>query len=183
MSKSGSGKLSLARIGRYRLIYGYFMCAVALVLATHDVFLPGMALALLGIALRIWSAGYIEKNSRLATGGPYSLCRNPLYLGSFIFGAGTAIAIRVWWLIPVYIVGFALFYWPTIANEQRFLMGKFGDEYADYRRRVPSFIPWKLSRGTGSFSFRNAMVNREHLHALASVIFLVVLTLVGHFRA
>ena len=101
----------------------------------------------------------------------------------FIFGAGTAIAIRVWWLIPVYIVGFALFYWPTIANEQRFLMGKFGDEYADYCRRVPSFIPWKFSRGTGNFSFRNAMVNREHLHALASVIFLAVLTLVGHFRA
>jgi protein-S-isoprenylcysteine O-methyltransferase Ste14 len=160
MSKSESGKLSLARMGKYRLIYGYFMCAVALVLATHDVFLPGMALALLGIALRIWSAGYIEKNSRLATGGPYSLCRNPLY-----------------------IVGFALFYWPTIANEQRFLMGKFGDEYAGYCRRVPSFIPWKFSRGTGNFSFRNAMVNREHLHALASVIFLVVLTLVGHFRA
>ncbi|MCX6375730.1 MAG: hypothetical protein NTU88_06815 [Armatimonadetes bacterium] len=62
-------------------------------------------------------------------------------------------------------------------------MGKFGDEYADYRRRVPSFIPWKFSRGTGDFSLRNAMVNREHLHALASVIFLVVLTLVGHFRA
>ena len=174
----------MSEIGKYRLIYGYIMCVIALVLAKGDVLVPGLVVALVGIALRIWSAGHIEKNDRLATGGPYSLCRNPLYLGSFIFGVGSVIAIRVWWLLPVYAAGFALFYWPTIMSEQRFLSGKFGDDYAEFRRRTPSFMPYKIVRGgSGRFSFEIAKVNREHLHALASIVFLALLASLGHFRA
>jgi protein-S-isoprenylcysteine O-methyltransferase Ste14 len=184
MSKSKSSNVSLSGIGRYRLIYGYIMCVVALVLAKGDVLIPGLVVAVVGIALRIWSAGYIEKNNRLATGGPYSLCRNPLYLGSFTFGAGSCIAIHVWWLLPVYAAGFALFYWPTILNEQRFLSKKFGDDYADFRRRTPSFIPYKIVRGgTGQFSLEIAKVNREHLHAMVSIVFLALLAVAAHFRA
>lgn len=174
---------SILKIGKYRLLYGYIMCVAALALAKQEIFLPGLAIALAGIALRIWSAGYIEKNDRLATGGPYSLCRNPLYLGSFIFGIGSVIAIRVWWMLPVYILGFALFYVPTVMNEQKFLSGKFGEEFAEFCRRTPSFIPYKINRGgSGRFTFAQAMDNREHFHATVHIVFLALLGVIGHFR-
>lgn len=175
--------MDFLRIGKYRLIYGYIMCAVGLALAKQEIFLPGVAVALVGIVLRIWSAGYIEKNDRLATSGPYSLCRNPLYLGSFTFGMGSAIAIRVWWLLPIYILGFALFYVPTVLSEQKFLRGKFGEEFADYCRKVPAFLPYKYSHGSGTFSFKKAMGNREHLHATVHIVFIALLAIIGHFRA
>src|SRR5262245_44567857 len=45
----------------------------------------GWTLFLLGAATRWWATLYIggTKNKVLATMGPYSLCRNPLYLGTF----------------------------------------------------------------------------------------------------
>ena len=52
----------------------------------------GGAIALLGLALRAWAAGHIRKNAALATSGPYSYTRNPLYLGSFLLGLGFTIA-------------------------------------------------------------------------------------------
>ncbi len=164
-------------------MYGYVMCAVTLALAKGDVRVAGLVVALAGIALRIWSAGFIEKNDILATGGPYGLCRNPLYLGSFTFGVGSIIAIGVWWLLPVYAVGFALFYVPTVLNEQKFLADKFGDKYAEYCRKVPPFIPYKYVRGTGDFSFAMSVENREHLHAMVSVLYLFILAAIGHLRA
>ena len=175
--------LRLPKFPRCRLVYVYVMYAVVLVLVSEELFIPGLVIAASGIALRIWSAGYIIKDNELATGGPYSLCRHPLYLGTFIFGIGSVIASRIWWLIPVYAVGFAVFYIPSIVGEQRFLAAQFGEEYAEYCRRVPVFLPWRRGTGSGAFSISNAMRLREHLHALASFIFLALLAVLGHLRA
>jgi len=171
------------RLGKHRLIFGYVMCVVALVSARQELFLPGIGLALLGIALRIWSAGCIHKNQQVTTGGPYSLTRNPLYLGSFLFGLGGMIAIQVWWLTAVYIVGFFAFYYPTMRSEEAFLQNKFGDQFEDYRKRVPFFFPWKVASGAGEFSLSGVMRNKEHRYVLASVVFLLMLEGAVRLRA
>lgn len=50
-----------------------------------DIFFgAAVAVVLLGVGIRSWAAGTIRKNSELATSGAYSLCRHPLYLGSFL---------------------------------------------------------------------------------------------------
>lgn len=171
------------RLGRHRLIFGYAMCVISLLFARQELFLPGIGLAALGIALRIWSAGYIHKNEQVTTGGPYALSRNPLYLGSFLFGLGGMIAIRVWWLLAVYVIGFFAFYYPTMRSEEAYLLGKFGDEFEAYRKRVPFFLPWKIGAGVGDFSFSSVMRNKEHRYALGSVIFLAILEGVVRLRA
>jgi len=178
-----SKQFDWTRLGKHRLIFGYTMCVVSLFFAQQELFLPGIGLAALGIALRIWSAGYIHKNEQVTTGGPYALSRNPLYLGSFLFGLGGMLAIRVWWLLAVYVVGFFTFYYPTMRSEEAYLQGKFGDQFDAYRKRVPFFLPWKIGSGAGDFSFSSVMRNKEHRYALGSVTFLLVLEGVVRLRA
>ena len=192
------------RLGKHRLIFGYAMCVISLFFARQELFLPGIGLAVIGIALRVWSAGYIHKNEQVTTGGPYALTRNPLYLGSFLFGLGGMLAIRVWWLLAVYVVGFFAFYYPTMRSEEAYLQGKFGGEFEAYRNRVPFFLPWKRPAGGGStpsrtnvpvregvepppagsgdFSFAGVMRNKEHRYALGSVTFLLILEGVVRLR-
>lgn len=176
--------LSLNRgLSKFRLPFGYAIALACLLLVERPLLLPGVLLALTGIAIRLWAAGSIIKKKELATRGPYSLTRNPLYLGSFLLGVGSVIAVRAWWLIPIYIVGFVLFYVPTIAKEERYLTELYGSEYLRYRMRVPAFFPWKLRFARGEFSITDLLVNREHIHAAVYLAFLILLQVIGCVRA
>ncbi|HVQ28348.1 MAG TPA: methyltransferase, partial [Vicinamibacteria bacterium] len=79
---------------RLRVVFGYAMAAVVLVLArpTPGSLLAALPFAVLGEGLRLWASGHIEKTQRLATGGPYAHTRNPLYLGSALIAIAVAVA-------------------------------------------------------------------------------------------
>jgi protein-S-isoprenylcysteine O-methyltransferase Ste14 len=78
------------------------------------------------------------RNGRLFTGKAYGLVRHPLYLGCSLLlafhpeqtrnGAVTAAAV------------ISYFYVGTFFEERR-LVRAFGEEYREYRRRVPRFLP------------------------------------------
>lgn len=128
-------------LAKYRLLYSYVMAALVIIFAQRDMWYPAFILILAGIAIRIWAAGYVKKNDVLTIVGPYSYVRNPLYLGSFLAAIGTFLLIRNWWLAIIYIIGFALFYGATIKSEEQFLKDKFGDDFIEYTKSVPAFIP------------------------------------------
>ena len=71
--------------------------------------LAGFALAVIGQGWRIYAAGVIYKNKRLATTGAYSLVRHPLYLGNFLILAGFTLACGNW-IIALLVAFFLLFY-------------------------------------------------------------------------
>ena len=50
--------------------------------------LLGTPLSVLGLLVRGWAAGSIDKDQELTTSGPYAYLRNPLYLGTFLIGTG-----------------------------------------------------------------------------------------------
>ena len=50
------------------------------------------------------AAGCLAKNQQLATGGPYSYTRNPLYIGTLLVAAGLAIASRSPGLAALFVV-------------------------------------------------------------------------------
>ena len=97
-----------------------------------------------GIFLQGWRELYRAHNeNRLATGGLYSMVRHPQYTGLFIalFGEGV-----VHWptlfsvaLFPVIVAVYVL----LARKEEKKVVEQFGDEYLEYRRRVPGFLPVK----------------------------------------
>ena len=101
----------------------------------------GGGVALLGLALRAWSAGHIRKNAQLATSGPYAHTRNPLYLGSFLLGVGFTIASGQPLLAIPFAALFLGIYFPVMRVEAADLAGLFGEDYKSYAGAVPLFLP------------------------------------------
>lgn len=112
----------------------------------------GVPVSLLGLALRGWAAGCLAKNQQLATGGPYSYTRNPLYVGTLLVAAGLAIASRSVGLAALFAAVFLLVYLPVIQNEEQHLRKIFPD-YAGYAERVPALFP-RLGPALGGQGFR-----------------------------
>ncbi len=122
----------------------------------------GLPVALIGLALRAWAAGNLAKDSRLATSGPYSLVRNPLYLGTLTAAVGFAIASASWALGFVFTVVFLLVYLPVIDLEEQHLRDIFPD-FPIYAAEVPRLFPrFKVSILTGQFQFALYRKNREY---------------------
>src|ERR1700727_2561277 len=74
----------------------------------------GLPVSLVGLLLRAWATGHLEKNIRLAESGPYAYVRNPLYLGTLLVAAGLVIASRRWLLAALFTAGVVLIYLPVI---------------------------------------------------------------------
>lgn len=77
---------------------------------------------------------------RLLMTGPYALTRNPMYLGHLLSLAGLALATGS----PVAVAGL-VWQWRRLAGrvvlDEARLDEKFGDEYREYIRRVPRWVP------------------------------------------
>jgi len=82
-----------------------------------------------------------EKIERIVSWGIYSKIRHPCYLGLILmfFGFATAWGV-VWLLAPAAI--FSALTVLTALREEKLLLEKFGEEYAEYMRKVRwRFIP------------------------------------------
>jgi protein-S-isoprenylcysteine O-methyltransferase Ste14 len=126
----------------------------------------GLPVSLIGLLLRAWASGHLEKNLRLAESGPYAYVRNPLYLGTFIVAAGLAIASRRWLLVVLFAASFLLIYWPAIELEEQHLHTLFPN-FDSYAKRVPALWPArKPVPAEGRFRFSRYVQNREYQASL-----------------
>jgi protein-S-isoprenylcysteine O-methyltransferase Ste14 len=76
----------------------------------------------------------------LVASGPYRFSRNPMYVGLSVLYAGLALLFDVGW--PLLLLPFVLvaLWFLVIRREERYLTHAFGDEYAQYRRRVRRWL-------------------------------------------
>ena len=100
----------------------------------------GLPVAAAGLLLRAWAAGHLEKNTRLATTGPYAWVRNPLYLGTLLTAIGLVAASRRLLLAVLFALVFALVYLPAIQLEEEYLRELFPD-FGEYAQRVRALRP------------------------------------------
>lgn len=123
----------------------------------------GLPVSLLGLGLRAWAAGHLEKNRELAQSGPYAHVRNPLYIGTLTVAAGLAIASRRWELAALFAAVFLLIYLPVVDLEEQHLRELF-PAYAEYANKVPRLVP-RLAPAAGprkSFQWAVYRRNREY---------------------
>lgn len=113
--------------------------------AAYYKFLKILGYALMiGAALgRIWCNIYItgRKDKELCTDGPYSLCRNPLYLFSFIGVAGVMCAIQSIPLLLASILLFWVYYYFVITSEEKRLLDLFGETFRSYASATGRLLP------------------------------------------
>ena len=144
--------------------------AVWLVRPTPTFLAIGLALTVVGEAIRIWASGHLVKWKGLTRSGPYRRTRNPLYLGSFLVGIGFAVATGRWevgLLLAAFLLGV---YVPVMKAEAASLHEAHPDAYADFAREVPLLLPVPGRKGSSvqghAFSWKRVIENREHVTVL-----------------
>jgi hypothetical protein len=136
--------------------FGYFSAPTA------ESLQMGLPVSLCGLGLRAWAAGHLRKNQKLATSGPYSFTRNPLYLGTLITAMGLAMAGNSVGLGAFFAAMFVLVYLPAIELEEQHLLAILPD-YAEYAARVPLLVPSVPGdMGNDHFSFAQYLKNEEY---------------------
>jgi protein-S-isoprenylcysteine O-methyltransferase Ste14 len=127
----------------------------------HDT-IEAIGLMAIGLCIfgRGWCSLYIggRKKTELVTTGPYSMCRNPLYVFSFIgaFGVGAqtgsvviafVFAIVCWWVFR-----------SVVLREEAVLADRFGVAFKRYKNVMPRFRPtWYRWRDEDALVCRPAL--------------------------
>jgi protein-S-isoprenylcysteine O-methyltransferase Ste14 len=160
----------LERIARLRVTIGFVSSVFAVWLArpTARSLGAGAAVAIGGEAIRVWTAGHLEKGREVTTSGPYAFTRHPLYLGSTLIGIGLAIASASANVSVLVLAYLAITLTAAIRTEEAHLTEKFGSAYPAYRE----------GRAAGErrrFSAARALRNREYRAVLGLAVMLAVL--------
>jgi protein-S-isoprenylcysteine O-methyltransferase Ste14 len=110
----------------------------------------GGALVLVGLALLGSFVGAFRREhtpvdpysatTAIVTDGPYRFTRNPGYLGMALVYIGIAVLSQALWMLLPLPVALAIVDRGVIEREERYLEGKFGQEYVDYKRRVRRWV-------------------------------------------
>jgi protein-S-isoprenylcysteine O-methyltransferase Ste14 len=151
------------RVAKLRVPFGFLLVGAFLWLSAPSMFSLecGLPVSILGLALRAWAAGHLEKNTTLADGGPYAHVRNPLYIGTLMTAAGLVIASRRWELGVLFAAVFLLIYLPVVELEEQHLRKLF-PEYDVYARRVPKLLPRLNGSSSKHFRWSVYMKNQEY---------------------
>jgi len=132
----------------------------------------GLALALFGQVIRLFTIASVPKNTSLQsrtmqaaslnTTGPYAVVRHPLYLGNYFITIGMlCIAHELWaWALGIaYLVGSQ---WLIARTEDALLREKFGAQFDTWSKEVHSIWPRlsHLKDVTGPFEWKRT-IQRE----------------------
>ncbi len=140
-------------------------------LTTYDAAgIAGLGLIVAGLAVRSWAAAILRKGEVLATTGPYSMCRHPLYVGSTLMLVGFCLLIGDVWTAAVLLSTWIITYPATVAREESRLARFFPAEWETYAESTPRIFPPNLPCGLGNVSMERWLHNREYQAIIASAV-------------
>jgi protein-S-isoprenylcysteine O-methyltransferase Ste14 len=91
---------------------------------------------------RNWSATVrIREGSTLVTNGVYGVIRHPIYTAHWMIVIAQALLVRHWIFGLAGVPVFALVFFYRLPREEEMMLKIYGDEYADYMRRVGGVFP------------------------------------------
>jgi protein-S-isoprenylcysteine O-methyltransferase Ste14 len=105
----------------------------------------GLFLLILNFVIRILAQKQIGKFStikaerKLVTNSVYGLIRNPLYMSNCLLAVGMAIPFKSLYAL-LFSIPYVLSYMLIIYFEEEDLLAKYGEEYEEYKKKVP----WRI---------------------------------------
>jgi len=145
-----------------------------------------LLVSLAGLFIRIHTLGFVIPNTsgrnthkQIADGinktGMYSLLRHPLYLGNFLMWLGIGMLTENIWFNIFFILGFWLYYERIMYAEETFLIKKFGEEYTNWSKNVPPFVPRFSNYEKPSLNFAWRKVIRQEKSGIAALFIVFML--------
>jgi len=147
----------------------FIVVAAAFMLAdpTGTSLVLGAGLSLVGELLRVAAAGYGYNISALPAKGPYRFVRHPYFMGSALLFLGLCLAARDPFVMAFAVLAMTLTYRVDVRREEGRLAGRLGPRFAEYRDRVPAFLPQLVpaplpNDDNHRFSFEYAVLRGHH---------------------
>lgn len=188
--KIEKSRILLSRIAAAAVLF--FLCSTESYWETENemisflLFFLGMLLVTVASLGRMWCSVYIAgfKDQKLITKGPYSLCRNPLYLFSSVGIVGIGLCTETFTYPFIFLILFSIYYPFVIKSEQKRLASYFGAEFEEYKGRVPAFFPRFSSLDEPLEYTVNPMVYRRHISSAVWFVWIVgIIELMEGLRA
>lgn len=167
----------LVRLSRWRVDLAWLgVLVLPFARPTSHSILCSLPLLGVGVGLRVWARGHLERAREVTQTGPYALMRHPLYVGSFCIAIAFAIAMGLALLPPLVAVAFVVMYVPKAMREEEWLRKRFGAAYAEYAERVGPVFPRRLPSIAHARSFRwSRVLGHREWKTWAGVVALLVL--------
>ncbi len=153
----------------------------------------GAVITILGILFRAYIVGTTPRGTSgrnreeqiaetLNTRGVYSIVRHPLYVGNYLMWAGILIYMGSISAFLIVSLIYWIYYERIMFREERFLEGKFGQQYIDWSMRVPAFIPnfAKFQKGDITFSLREVL-KREYSGVFSAALCFAIVDVLRQF--
>ncbi len=112
----------------------------------------GLAIFVLGLTLAVWARVYLGRNwgmpmsrkadPELVTTGPYGKIRHPIYSGIILGMVGSAIAVSLYWLVVVVVLG--AYFLLSAVTEERNMAKLFPAAYPPYKHATKMLVPYIL---------------------------------------
>lgn len=111
-------------------------------------------LILLGFILVVWVGVAYAREGRstpvplsppkkFVAKGPYTLSRNPMYVGMLVVIIGEALLLQAPWMLAFTTLIFIIFYLYVKFEEEPRMIQRFGASYQDYMKKVPRWLSLK----------------------------------------
>jgi protein-S-isoprenylcysteine O-methyltransferase Ste14 len=112
--------------------------------------IAGLVLVFTGLALDVLAMREMRRRranilphraaTALVTSGPFTLSRNPIYLGNTLLLTGAAFLFGSLWLLLTTAASCVAITHLAIRREEGHMAARFGDAWADYAKRTPRWI-------------------------------------------
>jgi protein-S-isoprenylcysteine O-methyltransferase Ste14 len=128
----------------------------------------GISIFLVGMMLRVWAQEHLHYRLNikkfLTTTGPYSVTRNPIYVGNIFMCLGAIITSKLLWFAPIALFYSFSLYSLVVHHEEEHLLRKYGEPYQTYMSEVPRWLPRTMT-------FRNVdLINKYFLASVGAEI-------------
>jgi protein-S-isoprenylcysteine O-methyltransferase Ste14 len=124
--------------------------------------LAGFLVSMAGEFTQLWCFASLNKQVDLACNGPYTVVRNPMYLGRFFILLGAVMLPGNVWIMLAYAVVYYFYMVNRVKREEARLRVALGAPYADYCEKVDPFLPTRRYPGSTLLYWNWKLLRQNH---------------------